>query len=860
MFSKKTILAHNAIVIVTCALIVGSIPVVKAQLEPKEYVNTKNKKKTEQLIRHEILTNKRKIRKLEKKHNDENDPYKTSILSQNASSIYNFFGKSSDVQRTSSSDKSKSTLNQIFYVDDDNQSGPWDGSFEHPYLTIREAVEVASSNDTVYVFDGVYQETVNMVNKGINLIGEDPRHTLIDAGGKDKAISISTYNNTKYEGMVKGFQIQNTNNYGLRIYTNEVSPKLSYWEVSNNFIKHNAGIWGTGIFVKGRGIYTVKNNILYANKIGIYDFGAKAAYVTNNTFIHNDATGISALRNPGESASLFVRNNIVTGSSTGIWTDPDLKPNVYRLGYNDFWENNTNYSDGRAGFNDISKDPKFVNPQYMDFHLKPDSPCIDTGHPAQKYNDRDGSRNDMGAYGGPGADYPYVLVSDLEICGFNDAGNVNVGEEIDYNACITNNGPNTGLDVQAVITIPSHLKIKSAYTDNGNVEISHSQAVFDREFLAPNTQWTMSLTVENKNMPGTVKADVRASSANGDLNQDNNVKRTGTKIIPNKVIYVNGIRGNDNTGNGSIIRPYKTIQKGIDRSQNGDMVKVSEGNYEENVNLNKRIALMGGYSNPIYRYGPSGEYKTKVHGNGEDYSSKIKHPKPVITINSHYSRVQGLFIDNIENSTQEGTINGGISINGKHNVAIEKNIVNNIGKINGITSGSGVWMIRGRDIDVIGNTIADNDATGIYMNDSYNINVSDNIIAGNGAWGVYKAQNGDIRLEYSDLWENKAGNMKGITRGDRVIYVDPMFNGSPEQNYLPKSNSPVIEAARWSGYMGALKPEGMENQAEGSRTSNESNRGLIEIVEKKFVETREEVKETAKLRKNHKPADISSSK
>ncbi|MBL0062307.1 MAG: hypothetical protein IPP40_12685 [bacterium] len=30
------------------------------------------------------------------------------------------------------------------------------------------------------------------------------------------------------------------------------------------------------------------------------------------------------------------------------------------------------------------------------------SPCVNGGHPDVQYNDLDGSRNDMGAWGGPG--------------------------------------------------------------------------------------------------------------------------------------------------------------------------------------------------------------------------------------------------------------------------------------------------------------------------------------------------------------------------------------------------------------------------------------------------------------------------
>jgi hypothetical protein len=34
--------------------------------------------------------------------------------------------------------------------------------------------------------------------------------------------------------------------------------------------------------------------------------------------------------------------------------------------------------------------------------LEDSSRCIDAGHPAAEYNDTNGTRNDMGAYGGPG--------------------------------------------------------------------------------------------------------------------------------------------------------------------------------------------------------------------------------------------------------------------------------------------------------------------------------------------------------------------------------------------------------------------------------------------------------------------------
>ena len=43
-----------------------------------------------------------------------------------------------------------------WYVDDDAAAAGADGSREHPYPTIQQAVKAASANQTIYVAEGVY--------------------------------------------------------------------------------------------------------------------------------------------------------------------------------------------------------------------------------------------------------------------------------------------------------------------------------------------------------------------------------------------------------------------------------------------------------------------------------------------------------------------------------------------------------------------------------------------------------------------------------------------------------------------------------------------------------------------------------
>ena len=46
-------------------------------------------------------------------------------------------------------------------------------------------------------------------------------------------------------------------------------------------------------------------------------------------------------------------------------------------------------------------DPMFFNSENGDYRITSESPLIDAGAPDEIYNDLDGSRNNIGVYGGP---------------------------------------------------------------------------------------------------------------------------------------------------------------------------------------------------------------------------------------------------------------------------------------------------------------------------------------------------------------------------------------------------------------------------------------------------------------------------
>ncbi len=143
------------------------------------------------------------------------------------------------------------------------------------YTKIQDAIDDAFDGDTVFVYDdsSPYYENV-VVDKSINLIGEDRDTTIIDGGEKDDVIFISADNVT-----ISGFTIQNCSlsspvtDAGIEIDSN-------YNTISGNTISNNLG--------EGLRLHYSNNNIISDNNIlNNLVAGIRAWYSNNNIFTQN---------------------------------------------------------------------------------------------------------------------------------------------------------------------------------------------------------------------------------------------------------------------------------------------------------------------------------------------------------------------------------------------------------------------------------------------------------------------------------------------------------------------------------------------------------------------------------------------
>lgn len=159
---------------------------------------------------------------------------------------------------TVSSEHIKPTnITETIYVDDDNTEGPWDGTKEHPYENIKDAIQNSTKEDIIYVLNGTYHENFN-IDKSIKLIGENKRKTIIEGDYSEIIINITAENVT-----INHFTIRNSNGYknncGIKSNTN-----------NNKVI--NCIIYRTksAIFLKNVESNTINNCSLYNNADGIY--------------------------------------------------------------------------------------------------------------------------------------------------------------------------------------------------------------------------------------------------------------------------------------------------------------------------------------------------------------------------------------------------------------------------------------------------------------------------------------------------------------------------------------------------------------------------------------------------------------
>jgi parallel beta-helix repeat protein len=184
------------------------------------------------------------------------------------------------------------------------------GSGPGNYSKIQDAIDNASNNDTVFVYDdsSPYYENIMIIEHSINLIGENRETTIIDGGEQLSVVSVQA------DGVViSGFTIQNS---GILWINHGIDLHSSYSTISDNKITNNhVGIGLYTISSYNSDFNNITNNIIEKNHgYGVKLYGSRYNTISDNTIASNNGNGIYL----AESFNNVISRNTISDNNGGL--------------------------------------------------------------------------------------------------------------------------------------------------------------------------------------------------------------------------------------------------------------------------------------------------------------------------------------------------------------------------------------------------------------------------------------------------------------------------------------------------------------------------------------------------------------
>jgi len=665
----------------------------------------------------------------------------------------------------------------------------------YDFADIQPAMDAASEGDEIVVAIGTYYENIDFGGKDIILRSTEPNNpavvggTIIDGrfGG-----SVVTFAGTESAACVlSGFTL--TNGHGTvmiwypcggGIYGNGTLATIQHNIISGN--RAVPGMFpGSGF---GGGLYdcdgTIQCNIISENGASCNEgsAGGGGLYgcdgtIQNNIISNNSALGFGFTGGGGlGSCNGTIRNNTIFGNSArdyggglsgcnGTITNCIIWQNTADQGAQLYASSTPSYcciqdwTSGGTG--NISDDPRLVDPESDDFHLQPDSPCIDIGISIPSLTeDFEGDLRPRGSGYDIGAD---EFISD-------------------------NSSPDKPTNISPA---------------NGATNVSATPTLSASAFSDPNVGDTHQASQWHVWASGTTRTVFSSTESSGDLLSITIPPRT----LSDNRGYAWRVRYQDNQGawshwsdpteftteeTGEVITvpgDYPTIQAAIDAAIYGDEIIVSPDIYVENINFKgKNIVLHS--TNPT---DPCIVASTIIDGNQAGSVVTFIGTEPPSCILSGFTITNG-------NASAGGAINGGGGIHEDGTLAM---IQNNIVIENVASYGGGIYACDG----IIENNIISGNSTkgtfsslgaGLYACDG---TIQNNIITQNcateGSYGEgWAGCGGGLAICNGTIQNNTIRNNSANVGGGLYVCGGTIQNNVISENSVEKTRD---GAHGWGG-------------------------------------------------------------
>jgi hypothetical protein len=248
----------------------------------------------------------------------------------------------------------------------------------NPCATIGYALDQAGEGDTILVAQGVYTENL-VITRTVTLEGAYKSAgwsrclgrctTTIDGNQSGAVITVTLESTHTTTTVIDGFTITNGDR-GVFI-------ELSAVAIRNSKIVHNHNTsWGAAGMVIDHSSVTITNTLVADNTDGaifvvspVSTSDPPSSLIVNGSTIANNC----ALHSP-ECSGIFCSLSTCVAVNSIVWghEGEDFAGHNYYATFSDI-------EMGLEGEGNISEDPRFIDPANGDYHLRPDSPCIDAG-------------------------------------------------------------------------------------------------------------------------------------------------------------------------------------------------------------------------------------------------------------------------------------------------------------------------------------------------------------------------------------------------------------------------------------------------------------------------------------------------
>ncbi len=240
----------------------------------------------------------------------------------------------------------------FLFVESGRGSKSSDGSSEHPFGTLGAAVEASGFNagDTIIVRPGVYDENVAL-KSGTTLIGDEGASETVLIG-VTAAVPVLT--------LAQGCEVSGLTISGLGDGVALDAPEGTNSVVTNCVIRDAA----TGVLVEAQALLAFLNNTVYGNS----EYGTLAV--------------ADAMLEP-------FKNNILYANGVGLSAEG---ASVASNGFNCYGGNGVDAEGASLATTDFFANPGFADEADGKLELTPDSPCVNAGEGRATVGANDGTK------------------------------------------------------------------------------------------------------------------------------------------------------------------------------------------------------------------------------------------------------------------------------------------------------------------------------------------------------------------------------------------------------------------------------------------------------------------------------------